>query len=138
MRDGGLSIGAVAPLLESPDPPLRRTAAGIIASHPQWAGEAVALLAPWLVQDPLDGDRREFLRQVLNALIGDERIRGLIGDALARDEVPKPTKILLLEVVAASEADEPPPSWGLGLGHIACSFCRPAGRASQGEPLASA
>jgi len=107
---GRLSQDDVAPLLDTADDELQRTALDII-SRRGWTEESVELLTDWLATPDLTDLRQRGLRGALHAMESDEQIQHLIADTLNDDETSPAVQLLLLDVVARSQLAEPPAVW---------------------------
>lgn len=111
MEGGRLTPALVMPCLNPAAPDLRHAAMQVIAGRPEWAGEMVGPLGEWLAQEPMSARRRANVRRVLLAYGGDAGIQGLIASTLRRESTPVGTRVLLLEVMAQVDLDEPPSIW---------------------------
>ncbi|MBI2825496.1 MAG: HEAT repeat domain-containing protein [Planctomycetia bacterium] len=111
MDSGALARDEVTGLLDTGDTALQRSAMDVIARHPAWAGEIVGLLAEWLGAADLSEERSALLRGALLAFAGDAEVQDLIGKALADPLATRPSRLLLLEVIARSDVRDVPARW---------------------------
>ncbi|GIW80765.1 MAG: glucose dehydrogenase [Gemmatales bacterium] len=111
MDGGNLQREMVAPLLDTSDVRLQKTAMGIISSRPGWAKEIVGLVGQWLQQPKLDSSRQESLRGAILAFGSEPAIQSLIAAKLEDPATPETAKLLLLETVARLPVDQSKPAW---------------------------
>ena len=111
MDGGNLTRDQVAPLLDTGDFELQRTALQVIASHKGWAEQTIELLRGWLNERELAESRRQTLRGVLLAFSHDAGIQQLIANTLARHQTDVATRLLLLEVISRADLKQPPAEW---------------------------
>ena len=110
MDHGQLSKGQVAPLLDADYRPLQQAALEIIGQH-GWAAETLPLLQQWLCEPNLPDQRREFLYDLLLSMSHQEVVQQFIAEQLTGKAIPLDKRLLLLDVIANHELQEPPASW---------------------------
>lgn len=110
MDHGDLSQPLVTPLLETDDEQLQRTVLAI-TSRRGWSQQTFGLLETWLEAEDLSRQRRDALRGALRAMESDPKIQQLIGRILTDPNASLPARVLLLNVVAASELETLPDDW---------------------------
>jgi putative heme-binding domain-containing protein len=116
MEGGRLTREQVVPLLNTDDPSLRQTVLDVISTRPDWAGEVAGFLRRQLVRADLKEKARDGLRRALLGLGKDPAVQELVAQALAEEQTPAPSKLLLLEVIAETPLDPLPRSWVRELG----------------------
>lgn len=112
MEGDNLSREAVVTLLDTDDEPLRKAALDVISRHEGWASGTLSLLSGWLHDGELPSGRTSMIRGFLRAQTGDELVQKLIADLLSEPELPRASRLLLLEVMAESGLGSLPESWG--------------------------
>jgi len=100
--------------LNAADRELSEAALWVAEQHPEWAADAVEFLVPRLREDS-DEEDREILGRVLSAFSGDERVQGIIADALASGNSAQ--QLFLLDIIDQSAAQEFPLIWRQQLRH---------------------
>ena len=107
MDAGPLTRELVAPLLATDDTPLLRTLVEILAKHPDWADQLTSAIGAWLAQPQPSMEQLATARGAVCALIGRPDVQKSVVDALTGDGAGKDTRLMLLEAIAAAEADKP-------------------------------
>lgn len=102
MDGGALRQDQAAPLLQDPDPGVRRAAAAVCAKRPAWAQEAVGRIRAWLPARELPAGEKESLRGLLAAFWGQELVRSLARESLSRADLPTESRRMILEVWSES------------------------------------
>jgi putative heme-binding domain-containing protein len=105
----------VAPLLNSPDAALQRTAFAIVAARPEWSAAVVAVVREWLAAPSLSAASRELLRSAVLACSRDASLQDAVGAALQAGRLPVDTRILLLETLAQTPLDKPAAELAAGI-----------------------
>jgi putative membrane-bound dehydrogenase-like protein len=115
MDHGGLTAADVAPLLSSPDPVLRQTAAWIAEHHPDWGGQFAEHFRRALAQgDFRDAERADLERQLARFARSpgiQELLVGVLGDAAT----PPAARLLAARAMAQSGLNELPAAWWTAL-----------------------
>jgi putative heme-binding domain-containing protein len=115
MKDGGLTAGEVAPLLESTDTTLRETAAWIVSHRTDWGADLAGAFRDRLRRlGPGEFERSELEGQLAH-LARDGTIQGMMLEVLLEPATEQPTRELLLEAMADSKLASLPHAWGVGL-----------------------
>jgi putative heme-binding domain-containing protein len=105
----------VAPLLDTTDPALLRTALDVIAKRSGWSEEIIGLARDWIASTQLEAERESMLRGVLLAFQQEEAVQSLVADSLALGTTSATARRLLLEVIARSDLAELPQAWRTGV-----------------------
>lgn len=111
MDDSSLTREMVLPLLSSEDVRLQQTALEVIARHPGWAAETLALLKTWVAEPELNADRANALRGFLLAQLGDSAVQGFVVDVLGDLETASGVRGLFWEVLQRSTIANWPDAW---------------------------
>ncbi|MFN0051498.1 MAG: PVC-type heme-binding CxxCH protein [Planctomycetales bacterium] len=111
MDHGHLTRDLVAPLLDTDDPALRKTALQVISSRKGWATEMVGLLREWLGARNTDPERLALLRGVLTAQAADQYIQQMISASLDNPTLLEPMRLLLWEVIDRAPLGQLPDAW---------------------------
>jgi putative membrane-bound dehydrogenase-like protein len=111
MDGGDLKPELVTPLLDPADPVLRQTALWVIAHHPDWGKSMLPYFREEFAKRDLSDAQRDGLRQQLLAFAGDAALQELMGNALASEQTPLDTRLLLLEVIAQAAPRRLPVTW---------------------------
>jgi putative membrane-bound dehydrogenase-like protein len=111
MDSGNLGRDEVTPLLDTDDLALQTTALETIGRRPGWAAEITGLLQSWLSETELPAERAASLRGALLAFRADDKVQALVAGALASQQTPLETRLLLLETMARSELPQLPAAW---------------------------
>jgi putative membrane-bound dehydrogenase-like protein len=102
MDDSPLTRDMVLPLLSSDDSRLQQTALEVIARHPGWAAETLALLKTWIAEPDLSTDRANALRGFLLAQLNDAAVQEFVAQTLRAPETSDAVRTLLWEVLQRS------------------------------------
>lgn len=102
MDDSPLTRDMVLPLLSSDDSRLQQTALEVIARHPGWAAETLALLKTWIAEPDLSVDRANALRGFLLAQLNDAAVQEFVAQTLRAPETSDAVRTLLWEVLQRS------------------------------------
>ncbi len=111
MDDSPLTREMVLPLLSSDDARLQQTALEVIARHPGWAAETLALLKKWVAEPELGADRANALRGFLLAQLGDPAVQGFVVDVLGDRKTADEVRGLFWEVLQRSTIATWPDAW---------------------------
>jgi putative membrane-bound dehydrogenase-like protein len=111
MDSGNLTRELVAPLLDTNDVVLQRTAIDVISRRKGWADEITGLLGKWLSEATLPAERAAMLRGALLAFSNTPRVQALVADSLADANTSLPARLLLLETIARAELKKLPARW---------------------------
>lgn len=111
MDNSPLTREMVIPLLSSEDSRLQQTALEVIARHPGWAAETLALLKTWVAEPELSTDRANALRGFLLAQLGDPAVQGFVVDVLGDLETASGVRGLFWEVLQRSTIANWPDAW---------------------------
>lgn len=112
MPAGGLRQEMMAPLLDTVDPVLQRTALEIISRREGWADETIGLLDTWLSgDDTLSEQQATALRGALTAFAADAKVQGLIAAALVDQNLGIDRRLLVLEAISRMTATATPAPW---------------------------
>ncbi len=111
MDDSPLTQEMVLPLLSSEDARLQQTALEVIARHPGWGTETLALLRTWVQELELSADRAQALRGFLLAQTGDMAVQGFIAAVLGNRETASNVRGLMWEVMQRSTVAQWPEAW---------------------------
>lgn len=112
MASQPLTRDMVAGLLETDDLELRNSSLEIVARHPAWGDEIVAVAARMLQCEELSPAEQAVLGGSLLAFEKNPAIQQLVAKALADEATPAVRKRQILEVVAHSALAEVPAAWG--------------------------
>lgn len=102
MDDSLLTRDMVLPLLSSDDSRLQQTALEVIARHPGWAAETLALLKTWIAEPDLSADRANALRGFLLAQLNDAAVQEFVAQTLRAPDTSDGVRALLWEVLQRS------------------------------------
>ncbi|MBX3449629.1 MAG: c-type cytochrome [Planctomycetaceae bacterium] len=102
MDDSPLTRDMVLPLLSSDDSRLQQTALEVIARHPGWAAETLALLKTWIAEPDLNADRANALRGFLLAQLNDAAVQEFLAQTLRAPDTSNGVRALLWEVLQRS------------------------------------
>jgi putative heme-binding domain-containing protein len=116
--DGGLSCEQVLPLLDTDDLALQKTVLDIVSRHEGWASETLTLLRTWAFDPQLTAERESMLRGFLTARAGEPDVQSLISAAMLDPNLPRPTRCVLLDVMARAGIDDFPQEWPETLGAV--------------------
>lgn len=111
MSAGNLTRQQFAPLLASDDGPLLRAVIDVLGKHPDWTVELTDTLAGWLEADAPSPQRLDMIRGAIAALANHDEVQRLVADALSEPTTAKPTRLALLEAIAAAETTATVPAW---------------------------
>ncbi|MEX0678608.1 MAG: PVC-type heme-binding CxxCH protein [Pirellulales bacterium] len=103
MDSGNLTRELVAPLLATDDAALLRSIIEILGKHPEWGDELTGTLGTWLELKTPSAEQLAMTRGAVEALLGRPTVERLVLGALTDDATCKPTRLALLESVAAHE-----------------------------------
>ena len=106
-----LSRDDIGPLLASDDAALLRAVVEVLVKHPDWAEQLTRALPSWLAEPNPSDERLSSARGAVAALIGRSDVQQAVSAALADAKTPKPTRLMLLETVAAQDLAKPPSEW---------------------------
>jgi putative heme-binding domain-containing protein len=118
MAGDDLSRDLVAPLLDTSDFALQKTALEVIGRHPDWGDEIVDVLTQLLSQPELPAERQAMVRGALYAFRSDEKIQQLVADRLSSGKASPAVQQLLLQTIARSDLQPLPQSWTAGIGRL--------------------
>lgn len=110
MDQGGLQSSDVLPLLDSPSPLLRQTAAWIAGHHPEWGTELAAYFAQRLAEPSLAPADRVHLTGLLARLAKSPTIQAWMAAQLVQ-EAPQPVQQLILQAMTDAGLTATPPAW---------------------------
>ncbi|MDX1944702.1 MAG: HEAT repeat domain-containing protein [Pirellulaceae bacterium] len=111
MPSGNLTRDEVAALLDTTDQLLLTAALDVISRRPGWTDELVELAGKLLAQKALSEGEQSLLSGALVGLAKDEKVQALVGQTLARRDLPVVLQSLLLDVVGRSDLSPVPASW---------------------------
>ena len=111
MESGSLTREQVTPLIGVDDPELTHAVLDLVLRNGEWAGLVADLIANWLIQPEISAVQQKLLRKSLLALHTEPSIQHVISQLLARTDTSMETRVLLLEVIAASDMTELPEAW---------------------------
>jgi putative heme-binding domain-containing protein len=112
MKAGQLTREQVVPLLDTDDPELQQAVLEVMGRRPDWSGEVIRLLHSWLVRARLSGEeQKRSLTGALLAFAGQADVQRLVAAALADPTTPRPTRLLLLGVLARARVEPLPRAW---------------------------
>jgi putative membrane-bound dehydrogenase-like protein len=106
MPNGGLKPADVMEELSVTDPAVREAAWWIVSRHPEWGKDLADVLAERLLNPAEHGE----LERRLPPLARNKAIQELLEDYLY-DNVPLPTRLLILRIMAQANLKTIPPSW---------------------------
>ncbi|MCH7708534.1 MAG: hypothetical protein IH884_08575, partial [Myxococcales bacterium] len=89
----------VAPLLESGDVTLRRTALKIVTSRDGWSDQIIAFLKSWTASKQSKPTETMIARGAIAAFWADKRVQALIRDALVSESTSPATRTAVLESI---------------------------------------
>ena len=110
MSGGEIDISDIKPLLNSNDPILRETAWWIADHHPEFASELTDYFRQELSKTH-DRDETTRLTQRLSRFTANESIQQMMTERLSNRQVPRATRIVILEAMKGSGLKQIPPSW---------------------------
>ena len=108
MDDGQLTRDEVAPLLRTSDPALLEAIVGVLAGNPDWADEIVSVAGQWLAQPSPSDDELATARGAIAALGQRPAVQELVAGALSERATAKQVRLMLLEVIATIDNEQPP------------------------------
>lgn len=111
MDDSPLTRAMVLPLLSSEDARLQQTALEVIARHPGWGTETLALLKTWVQEPELRADRAQALRGFLLAQLADPGVQGFVAEVLGNRDTASDVRGLMWEVLQRSTIANWPETW---------------------------
>ncbi len=111
MESGELRAQQVLPLLTSEIPELRQAALMIIQRRDEWKASVAALLDQWFGGAALPATRVEVARQLIVRFGTDAAVQDLIGRVLARSDVSREQRRLVLEAAAQIPGVTLHPGW---------------------------
>jgi putative membrane-bound dehydrogenase-like protein len=100
MDSGRVTVDQVAPLLDSDDAALRRTAVEIVGRRADSASRVASQLGLWLSDDARVKARRDTLGQLVAGFAGDAAVASVVGRELSSPESSEETRRLLLKTLA--------------------------------------
>ena len=101
----------ITPLIGVDDPELTHAVLDLVLRNGEWAGLVADLIANWLIQPEISAVQQKLLKKSLLALHTEPSIQHVISQLLARTDTSMETRVLLLEVIAASDMTELPEAW---------------------------
>lgn len=116
MANGRLTQGEVAPLVDSDDPDLQRTALEVVGRRPAWSALTQGVLRKWLAQPRLSESETRTVTDVLRALSGEADIQRVVAESVANSRTPVATRLLLLRVMTEGSLATLPAPWLDALG----------------------
>lgn len=111
MDQGGLTAADLAPLLSSPDPVLRQTAAWIAEHHPDWGGQFAEHYRSALAQGGFHEDERTDLERQLARFARSPGIQELLAGVLGDAATAPAARLLAARAMAQSGLNEVPAAW---------------------------
>ncbi len=111
MNSQPLTREMVAGLLETDDLELRNAALEIVARHPAWGDEMVAVAARMLQRSDLSAGEAAILSGSLLAFEKNPAVQQLVATSLADEATPVARKRQVLEVLAQTTLTELPAAW---------------------------
>ena len=108
---GQLSPVTVANLLDSPEPPVRETAAWIAGRRPEWSGDLASYLKSKLYQREFNAEEATRLADLLARFARSSVIADLLSDSLLDGNLSTSAKEIALIAIARSGVREPPLGW---------------------------
>ena len=118
MDGGNLTREQVVPLLDTADQDLQQTVLDVISGREGWESDTFALLRTWAFDPELTAERESMLRGFLTARAGEPEVQSLISAAMLDPNLPRPTRRVLLDVMARAGIDEFPQEWSQALGAL--------------------
>ncbi len=111
MDSGQVTVEQVAPLLDSDDSALRRTAVEIVGRQADAASRVASHLDLWLSDDARVKARRDTLGQLVAGFAGDPAVAAVVGRGLSSPKSSDETRQLLLETLASRSSLPLHDSW---------------------------
>nr|MBC8290279.1 HEAT repeat domain-containing protein [Planctomycetota bacterium] len=111
MDSGRVTVDQVAPLLDSDDAALRRTAVEIVGRRGDAASRVASQLDLWLSDDSRVKARRDTLGQLVAGFAGDAAVAAVVGRGLSNPKSSEKTRQLLLETLASRSSLPLHDSW---------------------------
>jgi putative membrane-bound dehydrogenase-like protein len=109
--ENSLAQESVAGLLAATDSELQRATLEVIARHPTWAEEIVALLRESLAASEISSTQRVIISGAVAAFSENETVQALVAKTLGRSETDGETLQTLLEAIGRMERTSLPPMW---------------------------
>lgn len=111
MQNGGLKVDAVAPLLASKDPLLRKTASWVASHHPEWGAALAGYFQERLSPKDIDDANRDELRQQLVQFVRAPEIQILIATGLENAGTHIAKRQMLLAAMREADLNSVPAGW---------------------------
>jgi len=116
MKDGGLALQDVTPLLNTNDAELQFATVGVLSRRSDWVGGACPVLRQWLAVPRLSPGQEKAVANLVLGAGGEAAIQSTVADALGDAKTPPATMIVLLELLAKSRVEPLPAVWLEALG----------------------
>ena len=111
MDSGRVTVDQIAPLLDSDDAALRRTAVEIVGRRTDSAARVATQLDLWLSDDARGKARQDTLGELVAGFAGDAAVAAVVGRGLSSPESSEETRLLLLETLASQSSLPLHDSW---------------------------
>jgi putative membrane-bound dehydrogenase-like protein len=105
MDSGNLTRTMVAEQLATQDPALLKAAVDILSRHADWADDLSEKISAWLAAVDPAPDELAVTRGAVAALFARPAVGRAVARALEDDKTSRPTRLMLLEVIAEGEGD---------------------------------
>lgn len=110
LPEGNLAPAEILPLLDSPQPMLRQTAAQIVERRADWAGSLAEHFERRL-REPLDEAQQAELAPRLVRFLPDARVQQTLGAFLVDPRAGRPQRGLVLRAMQQAPLKEVPAAW---------------------------
>jgi putative membrane-bound dehydrogenase-like protein len=115
MDHSPLRADHVLPLLDDPDPALRRASLWVVSRHPQWAARLTRVLDARLRSPQFNPQEAEMIGEAIAAFCADSTMRAAVAGALGDSTLDATRQLFLLDTAERCSATEFPPAWTAGL-----------------------